>query len=103
MPFVVVSRCLSMTGISVPLFLGHNASFKVSRVNWMSPQDLDFDKIVDDAGNGNCNLPDSSHPGGGQVALIDGSARFVPNNKTAASMKASLTIAGREVTDLSDD
>ncbi len=73
-----------------------------NRVNWMSPQDLSFGQIVDDALTGTCNLPDSNHPGGGQVALIDGSCQFVPATKTAASMKTALTIAGSDETDLFD-
>jgi type II secretory pathway pseudopilin PulG len=67
-----------------------------NRVNWMSPQDLDFNKIVDDPQTGACDLPDSDHPGGGQVALIDGSVRFITADNTAESIKAAITVAGGE-------
>ena len=73
-----------------------------SGVHWAEPKDLEFDKI-DFKING-LKKPGigSHHPGGCNVAICDGSVRYMPNSTAPEKVKALLTIDGGEKVNLDD-
>ena len=62
------------------------------RVHWMSPLDVSFDEVVAQNEHGESDLFTSHHPGGSQVGMADGSARFVNNAVPVEEIKAALRI-----------
>jgi hypothetical protein len=72
------------------------------RVHWMSPNDVRFDEIISMNPEGETNLLTSHHPGGSQLALVDGSAMFVASPVKVDDLKACLTIDGGEQVTIAD-
>lgn len=67
-----------------------------SATNWMEPTDLDFQQLqiaINNAAGG----MGSDHPGGAQIALADGSVRFISATIDQQTLRALLTRSGGEV------
>jgi prepilin-type processing-associated H-X9-DG protein len=62
------------------------------RVHWMSPSDMIFDEIFSGRRDDETNLFTSHHPGGFQVGMADGSARYVSGEVPVKELKAALLI-----------
>jgi prepilin-type processing-associated H-X9-DG protein len=72
-----------------------------SQVNWMEPKDLEMDKLpltINATQDG--TAISSNHPGGAQLALADGSVRFVTNTVPPQTVQALLTTRGGEAVTL---
>jgi hypothetical protein len=67
-----------------------------ANVPWTEPRDLNFAEL-NMVINGGANTPHSTHPGGVQVLLGDGSMRFLRAGISPADLEALLTKAGGEV------
>lgn len=65
--------------------------------NWADPTDLDARTFSPPFNPPRPDALGSSHPGGMQVALADGSVRFVSNSINSAAIRALTTKAGGEV------
>lgn len=61
-----------------------------SGIHWMEPRDMDVNAFVSNPGKG-------THPGGRNVALGDGSVRFLPDSTPAPVRQALSTRAGNDV------
>jgi len=70
-----------------------------SGVNWAQPTDLDASQITFPLGARNPNSTGSFHPGGLNVAMCDGSVRFVSNSIAQAVWDALITKDGGERVD----
>ncbi len=66
-------------------------------IHWMEPRDLKFDRMSF-AVNGKAPAAglSSGHPGGVNVLLGDGSARFLKNGTEPETLRGLLTTAGGE-------
>ena len=72
-----------------------------AHINWMEPRDLDVQNMqfrINGGGNPNAakNEISSPHPGGANVALCDGSVRFLSSSLDPKLLEALTTINGRE-------
>ncbi len=67
-----------------------------ANIPWTEPRDLNFAELTM-AVNSGANSPHSTHPGGVQVLMADGSVRFLSAGISAADLQALLTKAGGEV------
>jgi len=69
-----------------------------SGIHWMEPRDMDLNAFV--AQYGGPSPGKGGHPGGANVAMADGSVRFVPSTTPAQVRQAMATRAGGEVVQL---
>lgn len=72
-----------------------------SDIHWMEPRDLDMASLhlAINPGEGMPRGISSKHPGGVQVAMADGSVRFVSEELAAKTLRRLLTIADGEAVD----
>jgi len=70
-----------------------------SGINWLEPRDLDVEQLPFQINSPTGTGIRSHHPGGVNVALCDGSVRFLPDTINPQTLKALITIAGGEVAD----
>lgn len=63
-----------------------------SGIHWMEPRDLEFSKIPKRINAGHGLGINSGHPGGAQVGLADGSARFLSDRLPEATVRKLLQI-----------
>ena len=73
-----------------------------AHINWMEPRDLDVEKMqfrINGGGNRNAakNEISSPHSSGANVALCDGSVRFLNATIDRKVLEAMTTINGREM------
>ncbi len=66
-------------------------------VHWMSPQDLDLTELATTGKSGKPLVLNSPHEGGSNVALLDGSVRFLADKISPEVLQALGTIDGGEV------
>jgi prepilin-type processing-associated H-X9-DG protein len=67
-------------------------------VSWAEPKDLDASKIAFPLSSGGASSTGSRHPSGVNVAMGDGSARFISDAISPQTFRALITRAGGEVT-----
>jgi len=67
-----------------------------SGINWMEPTDLDVQKLALGINNPSGQGIRSYHPGGANVAMCDGSVRFISATINPQTLKALITKAGGE-------
>lgn len=65
-----------------------------SNIPWAKPQDLEAKSIDFSIGNQQGKGIGSMHPGGANVALVDGSVRWLPSSTPPSQIKDMATIAG---------
>ena len=75
-----------------------------SDIHWMEPRDLTMRTIhlAVNPGQGKPPGISSYHPGCANVAMADGSVRFLRDDLPAKTLRGLLTIAGGETIDLND-
>lgn len=66
-------------------------------VKWSEPKDLDINTMVMKINAGGANSIGSPFPGGANVAMADGSVRFMSDQILEETLKAMITKAGGEV------
>lgn len=66
-------------------------------VKWFEPKDLDINTMIMKINAGGANSIGSPFPGGANVAMADGSVRFMSNSVLEETLKAMITKSGGEV------
>jgi prepilin-type processing-associated H-X9-DG protein len=66
-------------------------------VKWAEPKDLDINTMVFKINGGGANSIGSPYPGGANVAMADGSVRFMSDSVLEATLRAMATRNGGEV------
>lgn len=66
-------------------------------VKWAEPKDLDINMMAKKINAGGANSIGSPYPGGANVAMADGSVRFMSNSVLEETLKAMITRNGGEV------
>ena len=69
-------------------------------VKWAEPKDLDINTMIFKVNGGGANSIGSPFPGGANVAMADGSVRFMSNDVLEATLRAMVTRNGGEVVPL---
>ena len=72
-------------------------------INWMEPRDMSFDRAIVGVNLDRRHGIGSRHRGGANVALADGSGRFLPDSVSPAALRSLLTLADGETIDDDED
>ena len=67
-----------------------------SGIHWMEPRDLEFSKMPMQINPAKGLGISSDHPGGANVGFANGITRFLPNDTPTETLRAILTMKGRE-------
>lgn len=71
-----------------------------SGILWLEPRDMTIDEAVAYIANPSGNGRKQSHPGGVNVAMVDGSVRFIPNTIDRQTLRGLMTRDGGEPVEL---
>ncbi len=71
-----------------------------SGILWLEPRDMTIEEAVAYIANPSGNGQKQSHPGGVNVAMVDGSVRFIPNTIDRQTLRGLMTRDGGEPVEL---